>query len=287
MKYFAYDGMRIAYVARGAGEPVVMLHNGGAAHIIWTKQIEALSATRRVDALDLLGFGESGRPADPDFTQYTLDRHVDVLAAFLAHEQLTQVALVGNCMGSAISLTYARRHPETVSAIVACNPLTGATATNGGASAMARFAQRTPAPVARILGKLTYPRSLVRAAAQHHYAQTAAYRRDETLFAGLRSCPWRSLMSIGRDINSYVALDEWDRTGPHEVPVCTLWGVDNPILSAEAGRKLNKTLHPVREEWLQPGSHFVMLERADEVNAVIDQFLDQHQPSTAVSQRGN
>lgn len=280
MEHFDFDGMRIAYVAHGQGEPVVMLHNGGATHAIWGKQIEALSTTRRVYALDLLGFGESARPADPHLTQYTLDRHVDVLAAFLAHNDLSRPALVGNCMGSAISLAYARRHPEAVCAIVACNPLTQATAMAGGAAPFVKFGRWQPTPVFRALGKLTTPRRAAQATARFLFSQSTAYRRDRALLTNLRSYPLRSLGSVALDIESYGALDRWDRSGPNEIPVCTVWGIDNPILSAESGRQLNETLRPVREEWLQPGSHLVMLERADEITAIVNEFLTAHQPTS-------
>jgi pimeloyl-ACP methyl ester carboxylesterase len=112
MPTFDFDGMPIAFDVAGEGEPVLFLHNLGADRRIWDRQMDALSRTHRVYALDWLGFGES---AVPD-SGYTLENYLRLLTAFVGAHDLAEVTLVGNCFGSAMSLLYARRDPRRVRA---------------------------------------------------------------------------------------------------------------------------------------------------------------------------
>jgi len=55
-------GQTIFYIVKGDGEPLILIHGYGAAMWVWEKQIEILSRSYRVYALDLIGHGFSDRP---------------------------------------------------------------------------------------------------------------------------------------------------------------------------------------------------------------------------------
>lgn len=102
-----------AYVAEGTGEPLVLVHGVGLRLEAWAAQIEALSATHRVIALDMPGHGESA-PLDegarlPDFVAW--------LARVLDDLGLERVNLAGHSMGALIAGGVAAEHPDRLARV--------------------------------------------------------------------------------------------------------------------------------------------------------------------------
>ncbi|MFB8008482.1 alpha/beta fold hydrolase [Nocardia sp. NPDC056000] len=281
MEDFTFDGIRIAYLKRGdSGPPVVLLHNAGSSHLIWTAQTTALARNHRVYALDLPGYGSSDQPADG----FTLARYAELVHAFLLHHELTDVRLIGNCLGSAISLTLARTHPGLVHAVVAINPLTESTAMRGDLGAAARLTRALPDSGARALFGWHTPKWFARTTIRTWFSSGRAYRECPYVQPLSDGFPARALVGLVRDLGSFAALDSWpDRDSMP--PVCTIWGVENRILSAAAGRTLNEQLRPDRAEWLDRCGHVPMLERAPEVTAIITGFLESTSSDTHRSAR--
>ncbi|WP_327142902.1 alpha/beta fold hydrolase [Nocardia sp. NBC_01327] len=269
MENFEFDGIRIAYLQQGdEGPAVVFLHNAGSSHLIWTPQITALAGRYRVYALDLPGYGSSDQPADG----FTLERYTELVRQFLLAHELTDVGLVGNCLGSAISLTLARRNPGLVRAVVAINPLTESTAMHGDLGALARITRGLPALGARVLGGWHTPKWFARSTIRSWFSSGRSYRECPYVAPLSDGFPARALVGLVRDLSAFTALDQWpDRD--QLPPICTIWGTENRILSSAAGRTLNAQLRPDRAEWLDRSGHVPMLERAPEVTAIVTDFF--------------
>lgn len=60
--YAVSDGLRIAYVSAGSGEPLVFLNGVGSTKEIWRYQFDALSSSFRCIAFDYRGYGDSEIP---------------------------------------------------------------------------------------------------------------------------------------------------------------------------------------------------------------------------------
>ena len=153
MESFDFRGLPITYEHTGQGEPVIMLHNGGSSHAIWAEVANRLAGKYEIFALDLLGFGNSAKPG----AGYTLDNYVAMLEEFVSSRALEKVAVVGNCMGSAISLAFTDRHQDKVKALVLCNPLTESTFLGGWLGPFLWMRERMPGinrQVYRLLGQL-------------------------------------------------------------------------------------------------------------------------------------
>jgi pimeloyl-ACP methyl ester carboxylesterase len=272
---FDFRGLTIAYEHTGQGEPVIMLHNGGSSHAIWSEVTNRLAGTYEIFALDLLGFGDSAKPG----AGYTLGNYVAMLEEFISSRGLEKVALVGNCMGCAISLAFTERHPDRVKALVLCNPLTEATFLGGWLGPLLWLRERMPGinrQVYRALGHLKLTNGIGSVASLFQVGPRGralkVHRRPEIFRPYAATGQLESLLGVLDDLENYVVIDNLE---PPEgfPPICTIWGLKNKIVSPKAGRRLNSTLHPARQEWLPDSGHLLMLEQPDEVASIIDGFL--------------
>jgi pimeloyl-ACP methyl ester carboxylesterase len=270
MEAFAYGELSIRYVRSGAGEPVVFLHNGGTSHVIWDEVVSLLDGFE-IFAIDLLGFGRSSKPE----RGYELDRHVAILGAFLDTVVRAPVSLVGNCMGSAMSLALGIRRAADVRAMVLVNTLTAATFAGGLYGPMLDLPRRVPAIVSAMskvalgkrLGKLALRSQLGR-----HGVERRIHERQELRACYASASQSRALLGVLGDIRNYQPLDRFEPP-PGFPPICSVWGLENRILRADEGRVLVKTLQPARQDWLEGCGHLPMLEQPGRVAAIVRDFL--------------
>ncbi|MBW3537923.1 alpha/beta hydrolase [Candidatus Parcubacteria bacterium] len=111
---------RLHTVSSGEGPPVVLLHGLTGSSSYWCKLAPQLALTRRVVALDLLGFGRSPKPRD---VGYTLADHTASVAATLDGLKLPEpLVLVGHSLGALIALHYAAVYPRQVARLVLVAP---------------------------------------------------------------------------------------------------------------------------------------------------------------------
>jgi len=111
------------YVVDGHGPPVILLHGIASSVADWSRLMPRLvSAGYQAIAVDLLGHGDSAKPADAKW--YTAEMVYATLEACLDRLEIDPpFFLVGHSLGGYMSLTYAFNHPDRVRAMVLINPL--------------------------------------------------------------------------------------------------------------------------------------------------------------------
>ncbi|WP_214409294.1 haloalkane dehalogenase [Sphaerisporangium fuscum] len=100
----------IFYRETGTGAPMVFLHGNPTSSHLWRHVLPAVGDPGRRLAPDLIGMGESGKPA----IDYTFADHARYLDAWFDALGLDGVVLVGHDWGGALAFDWAARHPDRV-----------------------------------------------------------------------------------------------------------------------------------------------------------------------------
>jgi pimeloyl-ACP methyl ester carboxylesterase len=120
MPSFQNDGVDIAYLDEGEGEPVVLVHGFAS-----TKEVNWLNpgwvstltgAGRRAIALDNRGHGASAKLYDP--ASYHSAAMAQDVRALLDHLHIPRADVMGYSMGARIAAFLARAHPERMRSVV-------------------------------------------------------------------------------------------------------------------------------------------------------------------------
>ena len=116
MATFHHDGIETAYLDKGEGEPIVLVHGfASTKDVNWvsTAWVTTLTrAGRRVIALDNRGHGQSTKLYDP--ADYHTARMADDVAALLDHLGIQRADVMGYSMGARITAYLALNHPARV-----------------------------------------------------------------------------------------------------------------------------------------------------------------------------
>jgi pimeloyl-ACP methyl ester carboxylesterase len=156
MQRAALGNSELAYVDRGAGTPVVLLHGFPLDHTMWSAQIDALAGRCRVIAPDLRGFGRSSLgDADPK-RGVSMEQYADDVAELLDALAIREaVVLVGFSMGGYIAWQFVRKYRPRLRALVQCDTKAAADSAEarGGRLKMAEMVgQWGAARVAELMG---------------------------------------------------------------------------------------------------------------------------------------
>src|SRR6476620_1762057 len=83
MKSATISTGQLAYVDRGTGQPVLLIHGFPLDHTMWDAQIDALAEHARVIAPDLRGFGQSPLGSADSERGISMERYAGDLAELL------------------------------------------------------------------------------------------------------------------------------------------------------------------------------------------------------------
>ena len=116
-QFIEIDGVRLHYVERGTGSPVVLIHGNAVSLEDFEASglLDRLAVNHRVIAIDRPGFGHSNRPRD---RMWTPTAQAKVLREALQRLGIGQATLVGHSMGAMVAVALALDHPEYVSRLV-------------------------------------------------------------------------------------------------------------------------------------------------------------------------
>jgi len=234
------DGARIRFASYGSGAPVVLLHGGLGHSGNWFHQLAALrDSGRQVVLIDSRGHGRSTRDGRP----YAYAAMADDVLAVMDMLGITRAALVGWSDGAVIALDLARRFPARAAGVFffACNvDPTGTKAID----------ERNP-----LLGRC-FSRHM------KDYARLSATPNGFAAFAD-------AVGAMQRSQPNYSAAD----LAAIRTPVTIVHAEHDEFIERAHADYLARTIPGARFVFLPDVSHFAPLQRPDEFNAAILDFL--------------
>ena len=248
------SGSRIFYVDAGTGDPPMVFVHGLGRHEHFRRQLDHFSATHRVVAADLPGFGSS----DDSAQQYSIRGYAEDIADMCRELGLHRPVLVGHSMGGGIAVEVAAAQPDLARALVLLDPIPIAAAP--------MFVERMGGFVS-VLDGPGY-RDAVRGFAEQlmfRASDDAGVR--ERLLADMAAAPQHVIAS------TMASCAHWDGRGAAarvDVPVLLIQTGNGPPTDMAAVTQLVRTLevgHTVG------AGHFAHLLVPEQVNAMIERFL--------------
>lgn len=256
--------------------PALLIHGYPTSSMDWSGVVDTLARTRRVVALDLLGFGLSDKPDQP----YSLFEQADLVEAAAGQIGLGEVALVTHDMGDSVGGELLAREIDGALGFTVVRRVV----TNG--SIYLGLAHLTPGQLAMLdmpdeilpeglaPDRETLMATLTSLMGQEHRG-AAADHLGQLVDLILRQDGHRLMVRINRYLNERREFESrW--TGAiesHPAPLGILWGEDDPIAVVAMARKLSEAA-PAADLRLLPGvGHFPMVEVPDQFAETLSDLL--------------
>jgi non-heme chloroperoxidase len=267
------DGGRIHVVQRGSGPPVVLVHGVGLGVAVWAPQLRHLAANHQVTAIGLRGHGQSVAGS----AGYTFDRMAEDVYEVLQALSIRDGVMVGHSMGGMVVLTLAVQRPRDLGVHVGGLVLVGTSA-----------GPLVPGPV----GPLVAPVLMAGGARGLRYSDrrggSAFDRRDITAWitrSNFGSHPRPADLQLVRSMVSTMSpstlagllgplltFDLRRRIGEIDLPTRVVVGSRDLLTPPRAARTIAQRIPDATLSVLRGCGHLVMLERARELDYLVDEL---------------
>ncbi len=280
-KHAEIDGLDMAYVESGSGDPIVFLHGNPTSSFLWRNVVPHLEGKGRCIAPDLIGHGDSAKlpESGPDAYRYVQHRHF--LFGLLDHLGVSEnVTFVIHDWGSALGFDWSRRHPEAVKGVAYMEALVKPVSWEDWPDAARGVFQafRSPAGEEMVLQKNVFvenvlPGSMLRTLTDEEMAE---YRRPfaEPGESRRPTLTWPREIPIDgepADVHEIVAgYSAWLQES--QVPKLFVNAEPGAIIQG-ATREFCRSL-PNQTEVTVKGIHFIQEDSPDEIGGAIADWLD-------------
>jgi pimeloyl-ACP methyl ester carboxylesterase len=249
-------------IGGGGRLPVLFVHglagNGGQ----WALQLDHLRRRRRALALDLRGHGESdpadaagpGGPAGPGKDRpYAIESLAADVAAVADHFALRHFVLAGHSLGAAVGIAYAAAHPERVAGLLLVDP-------NG---------DQTRIPRAQIEPFLAALRAEPLRELEAYYRQLVAGADRDAARLVLEDLRLTAEDAVAPAVAAAVEFAP--------LPALARYGGPRLAVISQANSlpySLHNLLPDLPVQLLRGTGHWLMMDRPEAFNRVLDGFLD-------------
>ncbi|RKD24342.1 hypothetical protein BEP19_08070 [Ammoniphilus oxalaticus] len=267
-KYIELDGVRLHYMERGTGQPILLAHGLGSYSYTWRHNIDALASRFRVIAVDLKGFGFSDKPDKPG---YSLDAYAQSIKELIQAFGFGKVHFIGSSMGGEIGLRICLDTPQCIDKLV----LIGSSGYRDRLSPWIKLVCRLPyrlgvRPFLRRRCTKQILADIVRAAFYNPRALSDE-ELDRYLAPLMGEAVERSFLRLLREFDFGKRKADYDQIS-HETLV--LAGEHDHVITREDSMRLADQLQHATLHIIPKTGHFMHEERPELVNELILKFLN-------------
>lgn len=239
------DGAKVHFTQHGTGpRTILFVHGWTCNETSWSSQVPIFEKDFRVVTIDLPGHGQSEFPKDKPLSMDIFARAVEAVREEIGVDKMV---LVGHSMGGPVIWQYAIKYPQHVAALVPVDGPLSFGGGNGGGN------------VDRFKGE-------------------AGLKARETMIDGMTAT---ATPAIKEKVKKMMLIDAPERTAVEAMgamfgPKATGGPFDFPGLGIYAGKRegtLAPDLPNSKVVGIEGTGHFVMLEKADEFNSLLSNFL--------------
>jgi pimeloyl-ACP methyl ester carboxylesterase len=293
--YVEVNGIRLHVVSKGSGKTVLFLHGFPEFWYLWRHQLEEFGADHRAVAVDQRGYNLSDKPEGVD--AYAMKHLVADVKGLFDHLSGGEPSiLVGHDFGASISWSFAMKHPEYLEKLVILNGphpimLMRQFATSGEQREASDYMHMLRGPDSEeklsvngfqpmfdvMVGGSTKPETF---SDEDREAYRESWRRPGALTAALNY--YRALPSgpprNDDEVKAAAAFLEdllARRSFVMEVPTLVIWGVHDIALKTGLIDGLDEFVPNLRIQRVEDGSHWLINEQPDTVNAAMRSFLEE------------
>lgn len=260
------DGVRVHYQEKGTGTPLVLIHGFTSSTYSWKDVFEPLSRSFRVIAVDLKGFGFSGKPEG----DYTRRAQALLVAHLLDYLKIEKAWLCGNSMGGEIALNFALQNPQRVAGLILVDSAGVSVPGNGSLApgyllipvagrVLMALALRSDKLVREGLEKSFYDRTKVTNERVANYYRPLQTRGGQ--LAALRARTQADQFPVEQDLERIKA------------PTMIIWGAQDALIPLEAGIKMNKLIKDSKLVIFDSCGHLPQEEMPGRVVDYVTQFI--------------
>lgn len=271
-------GRPVNYVQAGSGPVLLLIHGIAGSLENWQAVTETLARQYTVIAPDLPGHGGSA-PSAGDYSLGAFATGLRDLLVALGHERAT---LVGHSLGGGIAMQFTYQFPEMaerlvlvssgglgpeVSALLRAAALPGA---DQFIAVTAALGNTIGNKVARGLGILGLRASTDVAVVAGGYASLVDQDRRSAFLATLHGVIGTGGQRVHAGDRLYLA---------EGMPVEIIWGDRDPIIPVQHARNAHEAMPGSQLEIFEGVGHLPQLEAPGRFIAVLDRFINEHEPS--------
>ena len=267
--YRELDGLRLAHIDEGEGEPVVFVHGEPTWSYLWRKLIPpVIDAGYRCVAPDHAGFGRSDKPTDLGW--YSYDRHCELFAELLEHLDLRAATVVVHDWGGPIGLRAAVEQPDRVARMVIMDTglFTGEQPMSDAWKAFRDFVERTEDLPVGFLVKGATARGMsdeVQAAYEAPFPTRESKAGARSFPLMLPTAPEMPGAAAGKRVLEALRTDTR--------PKLCVWADSDPIIPFKVGERFAAAVNAEPPEKIENASHFLQEDAGEQIGKRIATWL--------------